>query len=403
MSTLTPSSSLSSPIIQHVPISIPQSELDELKLRLHSTRWPSKEPVTDRTWSQGAPLHKVRELADYWYNKYDWRRCEKLLNDWQQLQTVIDGLTISFYHLRSRHTNALPLLLTHGWPGSILEFRHCVPLLTDPSTTGDAFHVVIPSLPGYGWSEQPSVVGWDATRTANAWTVLMQRLGYKQWVAQGGDWGAMVTTRLGQLEPAGLLAIHINSLFLNPEAEMSAYLPSDDEKEADRLRQLYVQQEAGYNLQQATRPQTLGYGLADSPVGQLAWIYEKLHAWTDRGRDEQADVESILSRDDILDNVMLYWLTNTATSSARFYWENGRPTQAYAIDVPVCVSLFRHSPINERCPRRWAERYFSKLSYWHEVEPGGHFAAWEQPELFVDELRAAFRPFRSGAGKGAAK
>ena len=338
-------------------------------------------------------------MADYWLHTYDWRRCERLLHEWQQMQTVIDDLTISFYHVRSPHPDALPLLLTHGWPGSVLEFRHCVPQLTNPPTAADAFHVVMPSLPGFGWSGQPSVVGWDVTRTASAWTVSMQRLGYKRWVAQGGDWGAMITTRLGQQQPLGLLAIHVNSVFLSPPDEVSTILPSDEEKAAVRKRKMYTKEEIAYFLQQATRPQTLGYGLADSPVGQLAWIYEKLHAWTDRGADEQQEVESVLSRDDMLDNVMLYWLTNTATSSARFYWENGlASSQAYTIDLPVCVSQFVHTPIPECCPRQWAERHFKHITYWHEVERGGHFAAWEQPDLFVQEMREAFRPFRTEGG-----
>ena len=346
-----------------MPIAVPQSELDDLKQRIRNTRWPHKEPVTDsNTWSQGAPLSSVKALADYWLNEYDWRRCEQLLNDWQQQQTVIDGLTISFYHIRSTYADALPLLLTHGWPGSVLEFRRCVPLLTNPSNPAEAFHIVIPSLPGYGWSEQPSVVGWDTTRTANAWGILMQRLGYKRYVAQGGDWGAMITTRLAQQQPPGLLAIHLNSVFLTPAKEVSAILPSDEEKSAVRKRQLYDQKGAGYFLEQSTRPQTLGYGLADSPVGQLAWIYEKLHAWTDRGPDEQLAVEAVLSRDDILDNIMLYWLTNTATSSARYYWENGMSAhQGYTIDLPVCVSAFTASPIPETAPRHWAERHYNIL------------------------------------------
>ena len=411
MSNLAPTSTLSSPNIQPSPIAIPQSDLDDLKQRLRNTRWPNKEPVTDSDWSQGAPLHAVQQLASYWQNDYDWRRCERLLNSWQPQQTTIDGLRFSFYHIRSPHANALPLLITHGWPGSILEFRHCVPLLTEPTTDGnDAFHVVLPSLPGYGWSEQPAEVGWNAICTASAWTVLMQRLGYGQWVAQGGDWGSEVTTRLAQQAPPGLLAIHLNSVFIDPQHEMPTILPpTQEEKEAAHIRAIYQQHDSGYNLQQSTRPQTLGYALADSATGQLAWIYEKLHAWTDRGQSlDNAGggagkaVEAVLDRDEMLDNVTLYWLSNSATSSARYYWENGPIQHSYAIDeVPVCVSQFMHSSV-ERCPRKWAERYFKRIVYWKELARGGHFAAWEVPDVFVQELRDAFRQFRTQVGAAVA-
>ena len=419
-SNLIAASTASSPAaIQSAPINIPQSELDDLKSRLRNTRWPSAQPVTNKAvWTQGVPLHILKHLTDYWLNKYDWRRCESLLNSWSPQSTVIDGLRIHFYHIKSTHTDALPLLITHGWPGSILEFRHCIPLLTNPASnqSTDAFHVVLPSLPGYGWSEQPSELGWDAIRVASAWSVLMKRLGYENYVAQGGDWGAQVTTRLAQQQPAGLLAIHINSLYLTQPPTLTNTLlpPSTDEQSALRIRTLYTERDSGYKVIQSTRPQTLGYALADSPVGQLAWIYDKLHEWTDRGQGsgqgneghlptetKTKSAETVLrNNDEILDNITLYWLSNTATSSARFYWENGlQPTQSYTIsaEMPVCVSQFMNSPV-ERATKQWCDYYYKNVAYWNEIDTesggGGHFAAWEKPDILVNEVCKAFRPFR---------
>jgi len=372
-------------------VHVPQAALDDLKNRLAHARWPNKEPVTD--WSQGVPLAKMRALADYWARDYDWRRAESALNSLPQFRTSLDGLGIYFIHLRSKHERALPIVLTHGWPGSVFEFLEVIRPLTDPTAYGgtenDAFHVVVPALPGFGFSDKPADKGWNVMRIANAWASLMKRLGYERWVAQGGDWGAGVTTALGHLQPPGLAGIHLNWPLVFPEKIPTEGLTHDEQRAVD-AEVIFRTQGAGYFLEQATRPQTIGAALADSPIGQAAWIYEKFNAWT----DHDGDVDSALTKDQMLDDISLYWLTNSAASSARIYWENSPSSYAGGkIDLPVGVSVFPKEIY--RAPRSWAEKDYSKLIYWNELTKGGHFAAFEQPTAFVRELRACFALLRA--------
>jgi len=377
-------------IIESFQIAVPQAEIDDLHRRLDHARWPEAEPVDD--WSQGVPLAKVRALCDYWRNGYDWRRCEARLNALGQYRTEIDGLQIHFMHVRSPHPDALPLLLTHGWPGSIIEFLKVVGPLSDPTAHGgraeDAFHLIIPSLPGYGFSGKPAETGWNVERAARAWAILMDRLGYDRYVAQGGDWGSAVTTKLGALAPAGLAAIHLNLVSAFPD-------PSDqsdwtaEEKGYWASFAAFQKEETGYSTEQMTRPQTIGYSLVDSPVGQAAWIYEKFHAWTDCG----GDPENILSVDEMLDNISVYWLTGSGASSARLYWESLATTfLPTKVLVPTGCSIFPKEIL--RASRRWVERNYPNIVHWNELDRGGHFAAFEQPELFTSEVRACFRPFQ---------
>jgi epoxide hydrolase len=368
----------------------PQRALDDLRRRLANARWPERETVSD--WSQGVPIAKLRALVEYWRTRYDWRRCEARLNGFAQYRTKIDGLNIHFLHIRSRHANALPILITHGWPGSVIEFFKIIDPLTNPTAHGgqaqDAFHVVAPSLPGFAFSDKPAARGWNAARIATAWSELMRRLGYRRYVAQGGDWGAIVTTALGQQRPAGLAGIHLNMPLVVPEPMPTQGLSPAEQRAVDALKRFQTDG-FGYFLQQSTRPQTIGYALADSPVGQAAWIYEKFHAWT----DNKGDPESALTRDEMLDNITLYWLTDTAASSARMYFENAAVGDLGGpVDIPVGCSIFPKeiSP----APRSWAERVFPRLIYWNELDRGGHFAAFEQPALFTKELRDCFRSLR---------
>jgi pimeloyl-ACP methyl ester carboxylesterase len=370
-------------------LAVPEAELQGLQERLARTRWPDKETVDD--WTQGAPLDKVRALVDYWREDYDWRRCEARLNELGQYKTQIDGLGFHFLHVRSNHPNAMPLLITHGWPGSVMEFMKVIEPLTDPTAHGgsaaDAFHVVAPSLPGYGFSDKPTTTGWGAPRIAMAWIELMKRLGYERWVAQGGDWGSAVTTTIGVIRPPACAAIHVNMPLVFPGPE-----DRNDLTEAEKgyLAGLayYQDKDSGYSKQQQTRPQSLGYGLADSPAGQAAWIYEKLWAWT----DNHGAPEDVLSRDEMLDNIMLYWLSNSAASSARLYWESFGSFGSIPLELPVGVSIFPKEIF--RTSRRWAEKVMSNIIHWGELDRGGHFAAWEQPELFVGEVRACFAKVR---------
>jgi len=370
-------------------IHVPQAALDDLKKKLANARWPDKEPVTD--WSQGVPLAKAQALVDYWRTHYDWRRVESTLNGLPQFRTQIDGLGIHFIHVRSNHENALPIILTHGWPGSILEFLQVIGPLVDPMAHGgkadDAFHVVIPSLPGFGFSDKPTEPGWRLPRIASAWAVLMARLGYSHYVAQGGDWGAGVTSWMAKQRPSGLAAIHLNLpiLFPPPPPPPGGY--TDAEQQAlDHLGK-YASDASGYASIQGTRPQTLGYGLADSPVGQAMWIYEKLQGWSDNRGGEAISV------DRMLDDITLYWLTDTAASSARLYYESfAKDFARMPLDLPVAVSLFKGDFFTP--PKAWADQTYSKLFYWNEVPQGGHFAALEQPELFVAELRKSFAQMR---------
>jgi pimeloyl-ACP methyl ester carboxylesterase len=370
-------------------LSVPQAEIDDLYRRLDHTRWPERETVDD--WSQGSPLAKVQALCAYWRNGYDWRRCEAQLNALGQYKTAIDGLGIHFLHIRSKHDGAMPLIMTHGWPGSVMEFMKVIGPLTDPQAHGgkpeDAFHLVIPSLPGYGFSDKPTRAGWNVPHIAAAWAQLMARLGYQRWVAQGGDWGAAVTTAIGMAAPPGCAAIHVNVplIFPGPE-EMTEMTPAEESSVAAMA--YYQQWDSGYSKQQSTRPQTLGYGLADSPAGQAAWVYEKMWAWT----QNNGNPEDALTFDEMLDNIMLYWLPNNGASSARLYWESFDMFRSHKLDLPVGVSIYPKEIF--RPSRRWSERYMSNIIHWNELDKGGHFAAWEQPDIFVGEIRDCFRVVR---------
>ncbi|PZU17535.1 MAG: epoxide hydrolase [Shinella sp.] len=375
--------------IQPFRVAIPQDQLDDLARRLDATRWPDSEPVGD--WSQGVPLTQMRELADYWRTSYDWRRCETLLNSFPQFTTEIDGVEIYFLHIRSPNPDALPMIMSHGWPGSVLEFTKVLGPLHDPQAYGgdirDAFHLIIPALPGFGFSGKPKKAGWTVGRIASAWHKLMIRLGYDRYVAQGGDWGAAVTTALGAHRPAGLTAIHVNLPMVLPKDAFDEL--SHDEAEMLSAMKHYQRWEAGYSILQASRPQTLGYGLADSPVGQAAWIFEKFQAWSDC----DGNLFNILTRDEILDGIMLYWLTGSATSSARLYWESYvGGFGATELHIPTGCSIFPKEIY--RAPRSWADRCIHNIIHWNELDKGGHFAALEQPGLFVDEVRTCFRAIR---------
>jgi pimeloyl-ACP methyl ester carboxylesterase len=368
-------------------LDVPQALLDDLRARLANTRWPEAETAP----GQGVPLAVAREICTYWAQTYDWRRCEAMLNGFGQYRTTIDGLGIHFLHIRSPEPDALPLLLTHGWPGSVIEFHKVIGPLTDPARHGgdakDAFHLVIPSLPGYGFSDRPVGPGWGLERTAAAWVTLMGRLGYTHFVAQGGDWGAGVTNAIAALNPPGLRGIHLNMVLASPAPEdMAELTPAEEASLAAQKR--YRKDGSAYARQQMTRPQTLGYGLTDSPIGQAMWIYEKFCEWADCG----GDARTVLSLDEMLDNIMLYWLPGNAASSARLYWESFRTFSAAAVDVPVGCSIFPAEIF--RPSKRWAERKFPRLIHWRELDKGGHFAAFEQPELFTAELRETFRTLR---------
>jgi pimeloyl-ACP methyl ester carboxylesterase len=371
-------------------LDVPDADLNDLRERLARTRWPERETVAD--WSQGIPLAYVQELCEYWRGGYDWRRLEARLNAIGQFRTEIDGLGIHFLHARSPHPGALPLLLTHGWPGSVVEFLKVIGPLVDPPAHGgdaaDAFDVVCPSLPGYGFSDKPGETGWGVQRIAAAWAQLMARLGDERYGAQGGDWGAAITTQLATIDSEHLAGIHLNMLIASP-AELEALGELTDREQAALADYAHHRRwNTGYARQQSTRPQTLGYGLVDSPAAQCAWIVEKFWAWTDcEGHPENA-----LTRDELLDNVMLYWLPATGASSARLYWESYRKWDFSPISVPTGCSIFPKEIL--RPSRRWAERRFSDLRHWNELDRGGHFAAFEQPELFADELRAFFRHVR---------
>lgn len=370
-------------------IEFSDADLADLRERLRRTRWPERETVDD--WSQGIPLAVVQELCSYWADEYDWRPTNDRLNDLGQFRTEIDGVGIQFLHVRSPRPDALPLILTHGWPGSIIEFLKVIGPLADPSAHGgnpaDAFHVVCPSLPGYGFSDKPSHSGWGAARIADAWAVLMARLGYEQYGAQGGDWGSAVTTCIGQRDADHVVGIHLNLALAGPDESMLTDLTSEEQAMLATIAN-HQQWGTGYSTQQSTRPQTLGYGLVDSPAAQCAWIAEKFWAWTDSG----GDLFSIITRDELLDNVMLYWLPAAGASSARLYWESLRQINQDPVSVPVGCSQFPKEIY--RASRRWAESRYRDLRWWNELDKGGHFAALEQPDLFVDEVRSFFRTVR---------
>jgi pimeloyl-ACP methyl ester carboxylesterase len=377
------------PDIRPFTVAVPDSEIDDLKLRLANTRWPNRETVTD--WSQGTRLENVQSLVGYWEREYDWRRFESELNSYPQFLTEIDGVDIHFIHVKSRNPNALPLILTHGWPGSIVEFMKIIGPLTDPVAFGgkieDSFDVVVPSLPGFGFSGKPTETGWSVIRIATAWTELMKRLGYTAWAAQGGDWGSAVTTTLGAMQPAGLLGIHLNSQYAFP-----VHIPdtlSSEEQNAVETLALYNGDMGGANHLQATKPETIGIALADSPAGQAAWIYDKFQSKT----DNTGLAEDALTTDEILDAISLYWFTNSAASSARIYWENKSGSMAGPqLTLPVAVTVFpRDIPL---LPRTWIEDKYSNLIHYSEVDKGGHFAAFEQPEIMVSEIRTGLRGLR---------
>lgn len=375
-------------------LNVPDAELAELRDRLAQTRWPDAETVEDT--SQGPPLRKMRAVVEHWHHHYDWRRCEAMLNGFGQHRTVIDGLGIHFLHIRSPEPGALPLLMTHGWPGSVLEFRDVIGPLSDPVAHGgearDAFHLVVPSLPGFGFSDKPTSTGWNIERISDAWIELMKRLGYDRWAAQGGDWGAGVTTALGYKAPQGLVGIHLNMVMFQPtDGERADATP--EEQEMLDAAQRYDQQYSGYYKLQNTRPQSVGFSLADSPVGLAAWIYALFQDVSDSGNDP----ESVFTLDSMLDDIMLYWLPNTGASSARLYWEamqsmmkGGMPQMP--MPTPTGISMFPGEQV--RLSRRWAEPRFAQLVHFNQLDKGGHFAALEQPELFVDEIRETFRELR---------
>jgi pimeloyl-ACP methyl ester carboxylesterase len=370
-------------------IEVPEADLRDLRERLRRTRWPEAETVDD--WSQGTPLSYVQELCGYWAEGYDWRATESRLNRFPQFRTEIDGLGIHFIHARSPHAGALPLVITHGWPGSVVEFHKVIEPLTDPPAHGgdasDAFHVVCPSLPGYGFSDKPARHGWDTGRIAGAWARLMARLGYARYGAQGGDWGAAVTANLGQQDVEHLAGIHLNMAVAAPDQSTFEELTEAEQAALAALKH-YQDWDSGYSKEQSTRPQTLGYGLLDSPAGQCAWIVEKFWAWTDC----DGHPENVLTRDELLDNVMMYWLPGAGASSARLYWESFRRGNLDPVAAPTGVSVFPKEII--RVSRRWAEKRFTDIRYWNELDKGGHFAAFEQPASFVDEVRAFFRLVR---------
>src|ERR1700733_64817 len=383
-------------------INVPEEQLVDLRRRIDATKWPDKELVSDAT--QGVQLATMQKLAHYWATDYDWRKEEAKLNALPQFFTTIDGVDIQFIHVRSKNARALPIIITHGWPGSIIEQTKIIGPLTDPAAYGgkaeDSFDVVIPSLPGYGFSGKPDVTGWDPIRVAKAWIVLMDRLGYKRFVAQGGDWGNAVTEQMALLQPPGLIGIHTNMPATVP-ADVATALQfgqpppsglSADEKAAWDQLDFFYKHGLGYAQEMAGRPQTL-YALADSPVGLAAWML-------DHDASSQALIARVfdgrregLTRDDILDNVTLYWLTNTAVSSARLYWESKLPFFApKGVPIPTAVSVFPDEIY--AAPKSWTEKAYPKLIYYNRLPKGGHFAAWEQPELFTAELRAAFRSLR---------
>lgn len=391
-------------VVRPFHIAVPEEAIADLRRRIAATRWPTKELVEDR--SQGVQMATLRELARYWQAEYDWRKCEARLNALPQFTTEIDGVVIHFIHIRSKHENALPLIMTHGWPGSVIELLDTVGPLTDPTAHGgtpeDAFDLVLPSLPGYGFSGQPAELGWNSDRIASAWAVLMKRLGYTRYVAQGGDVGASVTDAMGRQAPDGLIGIHLN--LLTGAAGLADRLPAQSEQEraAHTALATFKQSGFGYFMEQSTRPQTIGYSLLDSPIGLAAWMLD--HDTDSYYKISRAFVDDRLggqlNRESIVDNITLYWLTGTGASAARWYWELVQPQPAGpsggkalpAVTVPVGFTTFPGEIW--AAPRSWVEAVYPSLVYFNQVDKGGHFAAWEEPDLFASELRAAFRTMR---------
>jgi pimeloyl-ACP methyl ester carboxylesterase len=390
--------------IRSYDVEIPQEALDDLRRRIAATRWPSEELVADR--SQGVQLATLQELARYWTTDYDWRKAEAKLNALPQFTTEIDGVEIHFIHIRSPHEHALPLIMTHGWPGSVIELLETVGPLTDPTAhggdAGDAFHLVLPSLPGYGFSGEPTELGWESGRIAQAWAELMDRLGYTQYVAQGGDVGAAVTDAMGRQAPEGLAGIHVNLLIAAIPLKDQLPAESEQERVTHDAVDTFMQDGFGYFLEQSTRPQTIGYSLLDSPVGLAAWLLD--HDTDSYYKISRAFVDGEpvgnLTPETIVDNLTLYWLTGTGASAARWYWETGRAQAAAqaageappGVSVPVGFTTFPGEIF--AAPRSWVETVYPDAAYFNEVDKGGHFAAWEEPELFSKEVRAAFRKLR---------
>jgi pimeloyl-ACP methyl ester carboxylesterase len=378
-------------VVSPFRVTVSDADVADLRERLARTRWP--EPATTAGWEQGTPLAYARALCEHWRSEYDFAAAEKRLNQFPQFMTSVDGLDVHFVHVSSPVPSAIPLVITHGWPGSVVEFWKVIGPLTDPAAHGLepdlAFHVVCPSLPGYGFSGKPSGPGWGVERTADAWDVLMRRLGYARYGAQGGDWGAGVTTCLGRQHPDSVLGIHLNMVIAPPPREALRDPASLSPRERDALLALarYRDEDSGYSKQQSTRPQSVGYGLVDSPAALCAWITEKLWSWSDC----DGDPASAFTREEMLDDIMLYWLPAAGASSARLYWESFGKRDNSTVPVPAGCSVFPKDIF--RPTRAWAEPLLSDLRYWNEPDRGGHFAAWEQPELFVGEVRAAFRSF----------
>jgi len=388
-----------SSLIKAFQVNVPEKNVADLRQRIQNTRWAEKETVTDR--SQGAQLAKIQALVQYWGSSYDWRKAEAKLNAFPQFITNIDGIDIHFIHVRSKNPKALPMIITHGWPGSVFELTKIIGPLTDPESYGgkseDAFDVVIPSMPGYGFSGKPTGTGWGADRIGRAWDVLMKRLGYKTYVSSGGDWGSVVANRMAAQKPEGLLGIHVNmpatvpadiARLLTSGSPAPASLSVKEKAAYNSLNYLYTKG-AGYAGIMVTRPQTIGYSLSDSPAGLAAFFYDKFADWTFSG----GDPEKSLTKDEMLDDISLYWLTNTATSGAQLYWENNANNfNAVDIDIPAAITVFPGEIY--QAPKSWAEKSYHHLIYFNEVSKGGHFAQWEEPQLFAEELRAAFKSLR---------
>jgi pimeloyl-ACP methyl ester carboxylesterase len=391
--------------IRPFSVNVPEAELTELRRRINATRWPDRELVNDI--SQGVQLATIQKLARYWGTDYDWRKVEAKLKALPQFMTNIDGVDIHFIHVRSKHENALPLIVTHGWPGSVIEQLKIIDPLTNPTAQGasasDAFHLVIPSMPGYGYSGKPTELGWNPERIARAWVELMKRLGYTRYVAQGGDWGALVTEWMGVQAPPELIGIHTNfpgivTPDISKGTATGAPAPpglSDEEKLMYEKLKVFFAKSAGYAIEEGNRPQTL-YGIADSPVGLAAWLMDHDPTSLELISRSIDGVPEGLTPDDVLDNITHYWLTNTGVSSGRLYWELFQRGQGFLdvknVTIPVAVSVFPDEIF--QAPRSWTERAFPKLIYYNKLDKGGHFAAWEQPQLFSEELRAGFRPLR---------
>jgi pimeloyl-ACP methyl ester carboxylesterase len=379
---------MSTPAVTPFEVRVTDAEIADLRERLARTRWPEKEAVDG--WDQGLPLAYAQELCAHWADGYDFGFADRI-NAFPQVRTEVDGLGIHALHVRSPQADALPLVLTHGWPGSVVEFLQVIGPLSDPAAHGgdpaDAFHLIVPSLPGYGWSDKPTEAGWGVPRIARAWDVLVHALGYDRYGAQGGDWGASVTTTMAEQQPDGLVGVHVNMAIAAPDRSMLGDITPTEQKALDDLG-VHRATGTGYSTQQATRPQTLGYGLTDSPAGQCAWIAEKLWAWTDcDGHPENA-----LTKQQMLDDISVYWFTATAASSARLYWESFNSSHVSEVAIPSGISIYPHEIF--RPSRRWAEQRFTDLRWFEELDEGGHFAAWEQPGSFVEQVRGFFRLVR---------